>query len=197
LLHVCVGNVLTILHICLAVHLRCISGAPGQQYLISLGRFCGNAAKDFLGTSVVRLAADCQCLFIRKQRSFTRAQKPSLTKRKLMSFSIHSVNGKNIAEFTANIVLRTPEEFLQMLMESGTDDVIVHKASIDEPFFDLRTGLAGEMLQKVTNYRMRVAIVGDFSKYNSNSLKAFIAESNRLGRVLFVRTPNEALERLA
>jgi len=58
LLHVCVGNVLTILHICLAVHLRCISGAPGQQYLISLGKFCGNAAKEFCGTSVMRLAAN-------------------------------------------------------------------------------------------------------------------------------------------
>jgi len=49
------------------------------------------------------------------------------------------------------------------------------------------------MLQKVVNYRLRLAIVGDFSKVESKSLKAFIAESNRSNTIVFVGSVDAAL----
>ena len=52
-------------------------------------------------------------------------------------------------------------------------------------FFDLRTGFAGEILQKFTNYQFQIAIVGDFSQYESKSLKDFIYESNQGHQVYF------------
>lgn len=80
-----------------------------------------------------------------------------------------------------------------MMMDSAAEAVIVHQKNIDPAFFDLRTKLAGEMLQKVVNYRLRLAIVGDFSIYNSDSLKAFIIESNRSNAIAFVSSLEEAL----
>ena len=39
--------------------------------------------------------------------------------------------------------------------------------------------MAGEILQKFSNYRVRLAIVGDFTPYSSKSIKDFIYESNK------------------
>jgi len=63
-------------------------------------------------------------------------------------------------------------------------------------FFDLKTGLAGEILQKFSNYRVKLAIVGDFEEVKSKSLRDFIRESNRGRTVNFVNSVEEAVERL-
>lgn len=115
-----------------------------------------------------------------------------------MNFIQHLVNNQNVAELKLNDVkIITTQQFLQMMMDAGAEKVIVHQQSLDESFFDLRTGLAGEMLQKVVNYRLQLAIVGDFTIYDSKSLKAFMNESNRSNTINFVSTVEEALKRLA
>jgi len=60
----------------------------------------------------------------------------------------------------------------------------------------LKTGLAGEILQKFSNYYVELAIVGDFSKYSSKNLQDFIYESNKVGRINFVSSVEEAKEAL-
>lgn len=57
--------------------------------------------------------------------------------------------------------------------ETGCDRMVINKSLISEPFFDLKTHLAGEILQKFVNYRMKLAVVGDFSGYESKSFKGF------------------------
>ena len=56
--------------------------------------------------------------------------------------------------------------------------------------------MAGEILQKFSNYRMRLVIVGDFSALESKSLRDFIYESNKGKLVGFVSTAEEALHKL-
>lgn len=92
-----------------------------------------------------------------------------------------------------------PEEMLDIMVNAGyngCNGVIIHESVINPLFFDLRTGIAGEILQKFSNYRMRLAIVGDFSHVESKSLRDFIRESNNRGIINFVATAYEALERL-
>lgn len=43
----------------------------------------------------------------------------------------------------------------------------------------LKTGIAGDVLQKFSNYRVRLVIVGGFSKYPGTSIRDFIYESNK------------------
>jgi hypothetical protein len=115
-----------------------------------------------------------------------------------MKYIHHNIIGQSIAEFNEkDVTLSTAQQFLQMIMDSAADGIIVHQRNIDERFFDLRSGLAGEMLQKVVNYRLRLAIVGDFSIYESKSLKAFIFESNKSNTIVFVNKIEEALKRLS
>lgn len=54
--------------------------------------------------------------------------------------------------------------------------------------------MAGEILQKFSNYRVRLAIVGDFSKYTRKSIKDFIYESNNGKQVNFVPSIPDALK---
>ncbi|HEY9260356.1 DUF4180 domain-containing protein, partial [Chitinophaga sp.] len=79
----------------------------------------------------------------------------------------------------------------------GADNIILHEQNITPDFFDLKTKIAGEILQKFSTYNVRLAIVGDFTKYTSQSLKDFIYESNKGGRINFVNTVAEATEKLA
>ncbi|MNG37612.1 hypothetical protein D3C84_1250240 [compost metagenome] len=51
-------------------------------------------------------------------------------------------------------------------------------------------------MQKYTNYQMAIAIVGEFSGYNSKSLNDFIYECNQGKKVVFRSTEAEALEAL-
>lgn len=77
------------------------------------------------------------------------------------------------------------------------DGIILYERNITPDFFDLQTKLAGEILQKFSNYRIRLVIVGDWSKYTSRSLEAFITESNRGKTVNFSSSPTEAVKLLS
>lgn len=65
-------------------------------------------------------------------------------------------------------------------------------------FFDLRSGLAGEFVQKLVNYRLRLAVLGDISAHvdASDALRDFVRESNRGGHVWFLDGPEELVRRL-
>jgi hypothetical protein len=80
--------------------------------------------------------------------------------------------------------------------EHGAARIIIDKSDVAEEFFDLKTRLAGEVLQKFANYRMAVAIVGDYSKYKSKSLRDFIYESNKGSTVFFVPDIETAVAKL-
>ena len=118
-----------------------------------------------------------------------------------MKTEIFSAEGTNIAEITSDkILIRTIQDALDLMVNcvyQGADKIILHQENIVPEFFDLKTRLAGEILQKFSNYRARLAIVGDFTDVKSKSLRDFIRESNKHGQVVFVTTTEEAKEKLA
>lgn len=115
-----------------------------------------------------------------------------------MKIETHNINDKKIAEIiTDEIVLRTTEDGLDLLGNlyyQGFDKIIIHEKNITPDFFDLKTKIAGDILQKFTQYQMPLIIVGDFSKFASKSLNDFIFESNKGKHVNFVHTQSEAIE---
>ena len=110
----------------------------------------------------------------------------------------HSVQGKEITEVNQpGLVISNAQQFLDLIMNLPADAIILHKENLDEAFFELRTGIAGEILQKVVNYSRQLAIVGNFSMYDSKALRDFIFESNKSNTVVFMNTVSEALEKLS
>jgi hypothetical protein len=73
-------------------------------------------------------------------------------------------------------------------MGTGADLIAIPTARLSPDFWRLSTRTAGLFLQKLINYRLRVAIVGDISGEvaKSPALADFVRESNRGGQVSFV-----------
>lgn len=113
---------------------------------------------------------------------------------------MESIKHQDILEITSDgLLIANASDALDLLGSTyfqGYDKMILHQKNITPDFFDLQNGMAGEILQKFSNYRMRLAIVGDFSDIPKRSLRDFIFESNKGGRINFVATVKEALERL-
>jgi hypothetical protein len=89
-----------------------------------------------------------------------------------------------------------PSDFLDLMADCTTGTIVLDGDALDPAFFELRTGLAGEILQKVSNYRKRLAILGDFASTPSKALRDFIYESNRTGQVVFAADLESAIELL-
>ncbi|MGE1053688.1 DUF4180 domain-containing protein [Bacillus cereus] len=81
--------------------------------------------------------------------------------------------------------------------EVDAKHIIIHTSLISEDFFDLKTRLAGDILQKFINYKVKIAIVGDFSMYTSKSLKDFIYECNKGNDIFYLATEQQAIEKLS
>jgi hypothetical protein len=119
-----------------------------------------------------------------------------------MKIDMIKENEKEIAIINSNEILITDVQSALDLMatvryEAGCDRIILNKSVICEDFFDLKTKLAGEILQKFVNYYMKIAIVGDFSVYTSKSLKDFIYESNKGRNIFFLKDEKQAVEKLS
>ena len=112
---------------------------------------------------------------------------------------IIEVSGNKIVEFISdNILIENVQDVLDLLVNQecrGANMFIIHENNLPAAFFDLKTGMAGEILQKFTTYNIRAAIIGDFSKFSSKSLKALIIESNKHGQILFVESIDEAIKK--
>lgn len=81
--------------------------------------------------------------------------------------------------------------------ETGCSHIILDRTAICEDFFDLKTKLAGEILQKFVNYDVKMAIIGDFSGYTSKSLKDFMYESNSGKDAFFLANETQAVDKFA
>jgi hypothetical protein len=76
--------------------------------------------------------------------------------------------------------------------------VAVPVERLDPDFFRLKSGVAGELTQKLVNYRLHLAVVGDIAAHvaASDALRDYVSESNRGRHVWFVADGDELEERL-
>jgi hypothetical protein len=112
--------------------------------------------------------------------------------------------GANNSIYIAELIdeqflISKPQDVLDLfgnLIAANCTRLIIHERNLHADFFNLKTGLAGEILQKFSNYKIKVAIIGDFAKYKSNSLQDFIFESNKTASVSFTGNIKSAIVRL-
>ena len=118
-----------------------------------------------------------------------------------MKIISHKFTNSQIAEISSDkIIINSAEDGLDVLGNLYYQDfnnIIIYEKNITPNFFDLKNGIAGEILQKFSNYRVRLAIVGDFKKYTKTSINNFISESNKTGNINFVNSLSEAIKKLS
>jgi len=76
--------------------------------------------------------------------------------------------------------------------------VVVPAERLTDDFFELKTGVAGEMAHKFATYQVRLAIVGDIEQRvaDSVSLSDWVTESNRGSQLWFCPTFDDFQDRL-
>ena len=115
-----------------------------------------------------------------------------------MEIKIHTIDDRKIAEIISdNIVLQTVEDVVDLIGNmsyQGFDKLIIHEENMIPDFFELKNKIAGNILQKFSQYSMPLAIIGDFEKYESKSLNDFIFESNKGNQINFVTTVEDGLK---
>jgi Domain of unknown function (DUF4180) len=97
--------------------------------------------------------------------------------------------------------LRTSQDAVDLMSvasERRAAFIAIPVDRLGDDFFELRTRVAGEIIQKFVMYGARVAIVGDISERiaSSNSLAAFVRESNRGRDLCFVENLQALADRL-
>lgn len=116
-----------------------------------------------------------------------------------MKIDIVEFENVSIAKLSENSVLNSVQDAVDLLGNAdyqGASKIIVFEASLDPQFFNLKSGIAGEILQKVSNHRKQLAIVGEFEKFQSKALKAFIIECNRGQHIFFAPDYDSAVAKL-
>jgi hypothetical protein len=78
-------------------------------------------------------------------------------------------------------------------MYSGAELILVPVERLTEDFFHLKTGLAGQIMQKFVTYRRHLVILGDISEHvaQSRALRDFVYETNRGNQVWFLTSLQE------
>ena len=78
------------------------------------------------------------------------------------------------------------------------DLIVVPTQRLSGRFFDLSTGVAGDVIPKFAMYANKLVIVGDIDEYvgRSESFAAWVREENRGRNVWFVRDLDELTARL-
>ena len=114
--------------------------------------------------------------------------------------SSQSINGVMVYFVSADgPALSSEQDALDLLGETygtQTEMIAVPAARFAHGFFDLSTRQLGHFFQKLQNYQMRLAVLGDLSPQlnQSKALRDFVGETNRVGHHRFAqdRTALEA-----
>jgi hypothetical protein len=91
------------------------------------------------------------------------------------------------------VIIENTQNLLDIISDVSSKRIVVKRENICEDFFDLQTGLAGEILQKASNYRLCIGIIGDFSDIKSKSFQAFMYESNETRQIVFKSSIEEVV----
>ena len=98
--------------------------------------------------------------------------------------------------------IAVPQDALDLIGEAwgaSAGTVVVPVERFDPAFFDLTSGLLGEVTQKFVNYRIRLVVLGDITEHAaaSKAFRDYVYETNAGDSVWFVADDAELGLRLA
>jgi hypothetical protein len=105
-----------------------------------------------------------------------------------------------LSNVTAEQFITSPQDLLDLLAlggEQGTNLFLLDEQNFAPAFYDLKTGFAGEVFQKLSNYGSKLAIVGKFDRVRSPRFRELMMESNKGPQVRFAQSRDEAAAWLA
>ena len=92
------------------------------------------------------------------------------------------------------ISVRSLDDAAEAVSASLGKGLVLSESDLGPDFFDLRTGLAGELIQKFVNYRTRVAIVVAVPESHGERFSELAREHATHPTVRFVHSLEDALQ---
>jgi hypothetical protein len=86
-----------------------------------------------------------------------------------------------------------PVKAVVRCIEEGVPALLFDHGALPAVFFDLRSGVAGELVQKLVNYGLRMAAVVPDLSVHSERFREFAREANAGRRFRFCATRVEAI----
>jgi hypothetical protein len=120
-----------------------------------------------------------------------------------MAAATYELHGIRVLECPADgPYMGTSQDAVELIGEAASNAaqlVVIPASRLSPDFFRLRTGIAGDMLQKFVTYGVKVVILGDIEPNVSAStaLHDFVIESNRGDAIWFVPSLDDLEKRLA
>jgi len=120
----------------------------------------------------------------------------------MLSTKFYELHGVRVLECVPDgSKLQTYNDAVELIgktFENHATLIVIPVECLKDEFFQLKTRIAGELIQKFVQYRRRLAIVGDISGFlaESSALRAFVNESNRGKEVWFLATLEDLSDRL-
>jgi hypothetical protein len=110
-----------------------------------------------------------------------------------VSGRLRDIAGRRVLELAAEKAVASESDATAIIGDAlghRADWVVVTVSNLSSNFFQLRSGLAGAIVQKFVNYGCRLAIVGDVSAHVSAStaFRDFVTEANRATHLWFAPT---------
>lgn len=90
-----------------------------------------------------------------------------------------------------------PGDLIEACIERGAEGLLLDHGALPADFFDLSTGIAGELVRRITLYGIRTAIVVPDPTAHSGHFRDFAREANRSGQFRFFGSRREAVEWLS
>ena len=121
----------------------------------------------------------------------------------MLSTKFYELHGVRVLECVPDgAKLQTYRDAVDLIgktFENRATLIVIPVECLDDEFFQLKTRVAGELIQKFVQYRRHLVIVGDISRHltESSALRAFVNESNRGKEVWFLTSLDDLEQRLA
>ena len=115
-----------------------------------------------------------------------------------MKFQLVPNSDPGVMECIAGITgVQDSMELAYACSGADTDLLLIHNGALPADFFQLRTGFAGEFVQRLVNFRLRVAAVFDPDASYPERFREFMLEARRHPQFRAFDAPADALAWLA
>lgn len=98
------------------------------------------------------------------------------------------INQQKYVECLADLIIADENDILDLIVfcgENETHRILFHYENLSPDFFDLKTGLAGLLFQKLANYHLQAAVLVSLEKIQNPRVKELIYECNRGHQIRF------------
>ncbi|MBN2657902.1 MAG: DUF4180 domain-containing protein [Spirochaetales bacterium] len=95
---------------------------------------------------------------------------------------------KTVQYYESTEMIKDTGDFLDLIGNAGyrgASGILIHSIHLPDAFFELKSGLAGEYLQKLSNYSVRAAIVLEDSHLNHPRFREMVREANKGGNIAY------------